>query len=71
MPLFPSLVPVPIPHGQEVDVLNMFTQGPHELPKQETGKNILHIGRSHSKRLLAEKFCFPGKEHHLYLQFVT
>lgn len=70
--LLPSLVPFPrrVPpflrlHGQQVEVLNMFAQASRELLKYETGKNILHVGRSHSKWLLAKKFCFPGKERHL------
>ncbi|TKC51934.1 hypothetical protein EI555_021472 [Monodon monoceros] len=66
-----SLWPAPGKHSEarrgrrQVEVLNMFAQASRELLKYETGKNILHVGRSHSKWLLAKKFCFPGKEHHL------
>ena len=37
---------------------------PHELPRSEAVTRAPHTGRSHSKRLLARKFCFLGKEEH-------
>ena len=65
MSLLPSLAPFP---GDAPFSQVPWSGSGGEILQFGARRNTLHIGRSHRKWLLAKKFCFLGKEDHLYLR---